>query len=111
MISTTILRASGVSMKKNMGSLRLSKEPCTGNGKQFCVKGLLNKFTTILTHGYRDVGKGVSKKQRDECWRRSEVYRCWMLDKVFETSNDGTVVIMPLPIEVGQPNYRDAPLS
>ncbi|KAJ2980269.1 hypothetical protein NQ176_g2746 [Zarea fungicola] len=68
-------------------------------------------FVQRALHWQWDVGKGVSKKQRDECWRRSEVYRCWMLDKVFETSNDGTVVIMPLPIEVGQPNYRDAPLS
>lgn len=71
---------------------------------------IVEQITVVLTHCYRDVGKGVSKEERDECWRRSELYRGWMLDKVFDTSNDGTVVVMPLPIEVGQPNYRDAPL-
>ncbi|EGX89814.1 amidase [Cordyceps militaris CM01] len=67
-------------------------------------------FVQRALHWQWEVGKAVTKEERNECWRRSEVYRHWMLDKVFKADSPETVVIMALPIEAGQPNYRDAPL-
>jgi hypothetical protein len=43
-------------------------------------------------------------------WRRSEIYRHWLLDKVFEADRKDSTTIMIFPIEVGKPNYRDAEL-
>ncbi|OAR02180.1 hypothetical protein LLEC1_06508, partial [Akanthomyces lecanii] len=66
-------------------------------------------FVHRALHWQWEVGKAISKDERDECWRRSEVYRHWMLDKILKAGSQDTVVMMPLPIEAGQPNYRDAP--
>ncbi len=56
------------------------------------------------------MGKSISREDRDECWRRSEDYRHWLLEKVFTADIKDSVTIMILPIEVGKPNYRDAEL-
>ncbi|KDN68942.1 hypothetical protein CSUB01_09360 [Colletotrichum sublineola] len=57
-----------------------------------------------------DVAKSVSKEERDECLRRCEVYRDWLLKRVFKADDENCITIMPLPIEVGKPNYRDSKL-
>ncbi|KAF2798542.1 amidase signature enzyme [Melanomma pulvis-pyrius CBS 109.77] len=86
-ISTTALRIPENAMQQNKGSPPSFIEPCTGN-----------------------VGKAISQDERDECWRRSEVYRHWLLEKVFKANSNDSMMIMILPIEQGQPNYRDAEL-
>lgn len=58
----------------------------------------------------REVGKSISREERDECWRRSELYRHWLVKNVFKADDKDTVTVMVLPIEVGKPNYRDAEL-
>ena len=55
----------------------------------------------------RDVSKTISLEQRDYYWNRSETYRKWLLEKVFDVKSD-TISIMIFPIEVGKPNYRDS---
>ncbi|KAM7188406.1 amidase [Rhypophila sp. PSN 637] len=67
-------------------------------------------FVHRALHWQWGVGKAISQHERDECWRRSEVYRHWLLEKVFDADSSATVTVMPLPIEAGQPNYRDAEL-
>jgi hypothetical protein len=49
-------------------------------------------------------------EERDMYWRRSEIYRHWLLDKVFKADYKDSITIMIFPIEVGKPNYRDAEL-
>lgn len=58
--------------------------------------------------GLRDVGKSISKDERDEYCRRSEIFRHWLLEKVFERTSKVSVTIMILPIEVGKLNHRDS---
>ncbi|KAM7205138.1 amidase [Naviculisporaceae sp. PSN 640] len=67
-------------------------------------------FVHRALHWQWGVGKAISQEERDECWRRSELYRHWLLEKVFNADSKETVTVMPLPIETGQPNYRDAEL-
>jgi hypothetical protein len=55
----------------------------------------------------RDTAKQISKEERDKYWRRSEIYRHWLLDNIFKAGDEDCVTIMILPIEQGQPNYRD----
>ncbi|PVH72140.1 amidase [Cadophora sp. DSE1049] len=57
-----------------------------------------------------EVGKAITHEDRDECWRRSELYRHWLLSRVFEADSKDCITVMVLPIEVGKPNYRDAEL-
>ncbi|KAI0485871.1 amidase [Xylaria cf. heliscus] len=64
-------------------------------------------FVHRFEHWLWDLGKSISKEERDECWRRLEVYRLWLLDSVFKSGSEEGITIMVLPIEVGQPNYRD----
>ena len=56
----------------------------------------------------RDVGKSISVEERNMYWRRSEIYRHWLLEKIFEEDSDEFTTIMIFPIEVGQPNYRES---
>lgn len=58
--------------------------------------------------GFRDVGKQISVQERDMYWHRSEVYRRWLLDKIFKADSKDAMSIMILPIEVGKPNYRES---
>ncbi|KAF2240746.1 amidase [Trematosphaeria pertusa] len=67
-------------------------------------------FVHRALHWQWDVGKSISQEERDECWRRSEVYRHWLLGKVFKADSKDSITIMVLPIEAGEPNYRDAEL-
>lgn len=43
-------------------------------------------------------------------WRRSEIYRHWLLDRVFKANTRNAITVMIFPIEAGKPNYRDAEL-
>lgn len=58
---------------------------------------------------FRDAGKSISKEERDECWRRCDVYRLWLLDRVFKAESKERLRIMVLPIDSAVPSYRDAP--
>ncbi|KAI1130119.1 amidase [Nemania abortiva] len=73
--------------------------------KKFGVPPFVHRFE----HWLWDVGKSVSKEERDECWRRCKIYRLWLLDSIFESTSKDTLTIIVLPIEVGKPNYRDSP--
>ena len=53
-------------------------------------------------------GKAISKEERDECWRRCETYGKWLRESIFKPTSEGGLKIMVLPIEAGEPNYRDA---
>ncbi|OAA70229.1 amidase [Cordyceps fumosorosea ARSEF 2679] len=102
--------------RRNISLADMWKQDCPdGNKHDDIAKYLETKygrpaFVHRALHWQWEVGKAVSKEERDEGWRRSEVYRHWMLSKVFKADSQDTVVVMPLPIEAGQPNYRDAPL-
>ncbi|KAK2591957.1 hypothetical protein QQS21_010363, partial [Conoideocrella luteorostrata] len=60
---------------------------------------------------WEEVGMKVSKEQRDALWRRSEIYRHWLLEKIFDANSGDSITIMVLPIEAGKPNYRDSEIS
>ncbi|KAL8682696.1 MAG: hypothetical protein Q9186_001292 [Xanthomendoza sp. 1 TL-2023] len=55
-----------------------------------------------------DIGKTISVEQRDMYWRHSEIYRLWLLDRVFKADSKDSRTIMVFPIEVGKPNYRES---
>lgn len=40
-------------------------------------------------------------------WRRSEIYRHWLLEKIFQANSNDSISIMVLSIEEGEPDYRD----
>ncbi|KAI1819342.1 amidase [Xylaria intraflava] len=65
-------------------------------------------FVHRFEHWLWDEGNSISQEERDECWRRCEVYRLWLLDSIFKPTSQDGLTIMILPIEVGKPNYRDA---
>ncbi|KAI0189043.1 amidase [Astrocystis sublimbata] len=56
-----------------------------------------------------EVAKTITQEDRDECWRRVQVYRQWLLDNIFKAESEDTLSIMVFPIEEAKPNYRDAP--
>lgn len=41
-------------------------------------------------------------------WRRSDIYRKWLLDHIFNAASEDSLSIMIFPIEVGEPNYRES---
>jgi hypothetical protein len=53
----------------------------------------------------RDLGKSITKPQRDEAFRKVGVYRKWMLETVLQQDQRDAFVI--LPIADVAPNYRD----
>jgi hypothetical protein len=61
----------------------------------------------MLIKGCRDVAKTITLEERDKYWRRSEIYRKWLLNRVFE-ANPSTVSVMIFPIQSGQVEYREA---
>ncbi|RHZ68074.1 hypothetical protein CDV55_107783 [Aspergillus turcosus] len=65
-------------------------------------------FVHRALHWQWDVGKKISQEERDECWRRSELYREWLLNRVFRAHDEDSLAVMILPIEAGKPNYRDS---
>ncbi|KAF4764335.1 hypothetical protein HAV15_000346 [Penicillium sp. str.  len=67
-------------------------------------------YLEFLISLLRNVGKAISQEECDECWRRSEIYRHWLLENVFKADDEDTVTVMILPIGAGKPNYRDAEL-
>jgi hypothetical protein len=58
----------------------------------------------------RSVAEKISKAERDYYWRRSEIYRKWLLEEVFEAESTDCTTIMVLPIQEGHTNYRDVEL-
>lgn len=76
----------------------------------FIVSGECDSSLTITTtclFYYRAVAKQITQEKRDRYWRRSEIYRHWLLDNIFKANGENSVTIMILPIEKGEPNYRD----
>ncbi|KAK5282570.1 hypothetical protein LTR20_003380 [Exophiala xenobiotica] len=67
-------------------------------------------FVHRAMHWQWNISKTISLEERNMYWRRSEIYRHWLLDKVFEADRKDSTTIMIFPIEVGKPNYRDAEL-
>ncbi|WEW58185.1 amidase [Emydomyces testavorans] len=67
-------------------------------------------FVHRAMHWQWDIAKTISLEERDLYWRRSEIYRNWLLKRVFKADLADSVAIMVFPIEVGKPNYRDAEL-
>jgi hypothetical protein len=61
----------------------------------------------MLIISCRDVAITITLEERDKYWRRSEIYRKWLLNRVFE-ANSSTVSIMIFPIQSGQVEYREA---
>jgi len=59
---------------------------------------------------FRSVAKKISERERDFYWRRSEIYRKWLLKEIFEDDSPGCTTIMVLPIQEGHTNYRDVEL-
>ncbi|KAJ6178047.1 amidase [Penicillium mononematosum] len=53
------------------------------------------------------ISKNISIEERDTYWRRSEIYRHWLLEKIFQANSKESISIMVFPIEGGEPNYRD----
>ncbi|KAN0070527.1 hypothetical protein V8E54_011396 [Elaphomyces granulatus] len=56
------------------------------------------------------IGSGMLRKQARYVLASFQIYRHWLLDKVFKTDPKDSVAIMIFPIEVGKPNYRDSEL-
>ncbi|KAJ5093003.1 amidase [Penicillium angulare] len=54
-----------------------------------------------------EASKDISIEERDEYWRRSEIYRHWLLEKIFKAQSEDSISVMVFPIEIGRPNYRD----
>jgi hypothetical protein len=75
---------------------------------QWSVNHVLNVWRREANIPCRDIAKTISLEERDMYWRRSEVYRHWLLNKIFKV--DDSITVMVFPIEVGKPNYRDAEL-
>ncbi|KAE8443397.1 hypothetical protein EG329_001877 [Mollisiaceae sp. DMI_Dod_QoI] len=67
-------------------------------------------FTHRAMQWQWNVAKTISATERDFYWRRSELYRHWLLEKDFEADNKECITIMIFPIEVGKPSYRDVEL-
>ncbi|EEQ86219.2 amidase [Blastomyces dermatitidis ER-3] len=71
-------------------------------------------FVHRAMHWQWDISKKITREERDMYWRRSEIYRQWLLDKIFKADSKDSISIMVFPIEEGRPNYRDvepAPFS
>ncbi|KAJ5715484.1 amidase [Penicillium malachiteum] len=54
-----------------------------------------------------EISNKVTIEERNMYWRRSEIYRYWLLDKIFQVTSEGPMSFMVLPIEEGKPDYRD----
>lgn len=52
-----------------------------------------------------DLGKSITKAQRDEEIQRLEVYKTWFLQHVLQVGARGAIIV--LPIANVEPNYRD----
>ncbi|KAL2376070.1 hypothetical protein RJZ90_007758 [Blastomyces dermatitidis] len=64
-------------------------------------------FVHRAMHWQWDISKKITREERDMYWRRSEIYRQWLLDKIFKADSKDSISIMVFPIEEGRPNYRD----
>ncbi|KAJ9493640.1 hypothetical protein H2202_010884 [Exophiala xenobiotica] len=79
-------------------------------GEEYEEKHGKPPFVHRAMHWQWNISKTISLEERNMYWRRSEIYRHWLLDKVFEADRKDSTTIMIFPIEVGKPNYRDAEL-
>lgn len=80
---------------------------CGGSGKSSLLRKKEKEQNRAKSYD-RDISKTISPEERDEYWRRSEIYRKWLLERVFDSESKTSVTIMVFPIEVGKPNYREA---
>jgi hypothetical protein len=53
--------------------------------------------------------KDIPQEECDQLLERLIIYRKWLLKDIFHAGDKSQSVIIILPIEDGQPNYRDAP--
>jgi hypothetical protein len=81
-------------------------EPCIGSG-ELNSYSLGDYIVKLLNFCARDVSKNISIEERDMYWRHSEIYRHWLLEKIFQANSKESISIMVFPIEEGKPNYRD----
>lgn len=79
---------------------------CGGNGKSIPLSRDTRQRPADSCE--RNVSKTISPEERDKYWRRSEIYRKWLLDRVFDADSKSFVTVMILSIEAGKPNYREA---
>ncbi len=54
---------------------------------------------------FRDVGRRITRAQRDDAMQRINVYKDWVLQKVLHIDDETALVV--LPITDAEPNYRD----
>ncbi|KAG9251982.1 amidase [Emericellopsis atlantica] len=54
-------------------------------------------FVHRYVHWQWDVARGMSKEERDECWRRCQVYRQWLLDRIFKVQRQGQLAYYGFP--------------
>ncbi|KAF2654218.1 amidase signature enzyme, partial [Lophiostoma macrostomum CBS 122681] len=52
-----------------------------------------------------DVGSRITRDQRDHAFRRTQIYKSWVLDSILEVDKETALVV--LPIKDAVPNYRD----
>lgn len=52
---------------------------------------------------FRNIAEQISVEERDSYWRRSGIYRHWLLDRVFKANSNDFITIMVFPTEVGNP--------
>lgn len=57
----------------------------------------------MITHD-RAMADKITPEERDEGWERIYTYMKWLLENIFA---NGAVLV--LPVDEGNPNYRDAP--
>lgn len=107
---TIILPASGMSISRSTGSLLLCIMRCGGSGRSAALSRKNRQVWADAFGNLRSISKAISLEERDEYWHRSEVYRKWLLERVFDAESKSVVTIMIFPIEAGKPNYREAEL-
>lgn len=83
---------------------------CGGSGRSASLGRKKRQVWADPFGNLRSIAKAISLEERDEYWRRSEVYRKWLLERVFDAESKSAVTIMVFPIEAGKPNYREAEL-
>ena len=64
----------------------------------------MNRTSLILVLN-RDAGSQITREQRDDAFRRTEVYKLWVLHHILKVDNETALVV--LPIKDAEPNYRD----
>lgn len=106
-IPITISKGLDRTTERNSANHHLFTRLCVGSGELNHLFPLLLEDMTKMTINARDVSKNISLEERDMYWRRSEIYRHWLLEKIFKADSTDSISVMVFPIEEGRPNYRD----